>query len=111
MKVEVTNSGHVAIVNVEGRVDSSTAAAFDTSLADALVGDVKSLVLECSHLTYLSSAGLRAILLAVKRTSKVDGKVAVCAVQSHILEVLEVSGFTRLVKVAGSVTEARSAIT
>ena len=110
MKVEVTRSGSVAIAGVNGRVDSANASSFDKVLEDAMVGGAKSMVLDFTELAYLSSAGLRAILLTVKRTKSAGGELAVCRVPSHILEVLEVSGFTRLIKVARTVEEAKAAV-
>lgn len=110
MKVETSRSGAIAIAQVAGRVDSSNAAAFDKELADILIGDAVSLILDFSDLVYLSSAGLRAILLAVKRARGLGGEMAVCSVPAHILEVLEVSGFTRLIKVRPTLDEARAAI-
>ena len=110
MKVETSHSGAVATAAVSGRVDSSNAADFDQELGGALLGDTVSLVLDFTNLVYLSSAGLRAILLAVKRARTAGGEVAVCNVPDHILEVLEVSGFSRLIKVCRSTEEARKAL-
>jgi len=110
MNVEVNRSGQIATAKVTGRVDSANAAAFDRELSGALIGDCISVILDCTALGYISSGGLRAILLTVKRAKSAGGSVALFGVAPHILEVLEVSGFTRLLAVSNSLESAREAV-
>lgn len=106
MKVTTSTSGTASVAAVDGRVDSANAKDLDQELAAIVDGGGSRLVVDCSNLRYISSAGLRALLVAIKRTNKEGGGVAMCNVPDHIREVLEVSGFTRLTKVFGTVEEA-----
>lgn len=106
MKVTTSTSGTASVAAVDGRVDSANAKDLDQELAAIVDGGGSRLVVDCSDLRYISSAGLRALLVAIKRTNKEGGGVAMCNVPDHIREVLEVSGFTRLTKVFGTVEEA-----
>jgi anti-sigma B factor antagonist len=54
----------VTIVAVAGRLDSQTARRFSTRLAELLCSNQPRLVIEASQLTYVSSAGFRALLVA-----------------------------------------------
>jgi len=106
MKVTTSTSGTASVAAVEGRVDSANAKDLDQELGAIIDSGGSRLVVDCSNLRYISSAGLRALLVAIKRTNKEGGGVAMCNVPEHIREVLEVSGFTRLTKVFGTVEEA-----
>ena len=59
---------------------------------------------------YISSAGLRVILKAAKSVDKSGGGVAVCRANSHVKEVLDLSGFQMLLKVAKTVDKAIAAL-
>ena len=106
MNVTTSQTGSTAVAAVSGRVDSANAKDFDQELATAIDRGATGLVVDCLALAYISSAGLRALLVAIKKTNAAGGGVAMCRVPAHIREVLEVSGFTRLTSVYDSVEEA-----
>lgn len=108
MKVTTTQSENTAVAAVNGRVDSANAKDLDQELSKIIDGGVNQLVVDCSELSYISSAGLRALLVAIKKTNAAGGGVAMCQVPPHIREVLEVSGFTRLTKVFDTPAEAEA---
>lgn len=108
MKVTTTQSGNTAVAAVNGRVDSANAKDLDQALSEIIDGGTSRLVVDCSELSYISSAGLRALLVAIKKTNAAGGGVAMCQVPPHIREVLEVSGFTRLTKVFDTPAEAEA---
>lgn len=108
MNIETNQTGNFAVVAVSGRIDSSNAKDLDEGLAAVIDEGANQLVVDCSDLSYMSSAGLRALLIAIKKTNGAGGALALAQVASHILEVLEVSGFTRLAKVYDTVEEARA---
>ncbi len=99
MNLETRYSGGTAVAVLEGRVDSANAKDFDEQLAGIIDRGASNLVVNCGGLNYISSAGLRVLLIAIRKTNEAGGGLALCAVPEHILEVLEVSGFVRLTKV------------
>lgn len=106
MKVTASQSGDTVIAAVSGRVDSVNATSFEQELSKAMEGGSSRLVVDCGELSYISSAGLRILLLAVKKTRAQGGGVALCQVQDHVREVLEVSGFTRIMTVRDTIDQA-----
>jgi anti-anti-sigma factor len=82
----------------EGRLDFAAAASFQQQL-EALKssGPPRALVVDCSALEYVSSAGLRVFLLAAKAAKQAGGSLALCALQPAVREVFELSGFDRIV--------------
>ncbi|WP_420633451.1 STAS domain-containing protein [Candidatus Palauibacter sp.] len=108
MNIETSYSGDTAVGVISGRVDSSNAKDFDGELSGIIDGGATNLVLDCGSLRYISSAGLRALLIAIRKTNQAGGGLALCQVPENILEVLKVSGFVRLTKVFDTVEQAQA---
>ena len=62
------------------------------------------------RLTYISSAGLRVVLLVAKTLQQQDAKLAVCSLSDSIREVFEISGFDKIVPVYASTGDAISGL-
>ena len=90
MKIDFNKNEDVINVAVDGRLDTTTAPEFDSFIAKNLDG-VKSLVINCKKLEYLSSAGLRVLLVAHK---KMDGNMKLINVGEIVMEVFELTGFS-----------------
>ena len=67
-------------------------------------------VVDFSQLAYISSAGLRVLLMAAKRVKTENGALILCGMQDHIQEVFEISGFLQILTVAGTRQEAEAMI-
>ena len=107
MNVDTSFSGSTAVAAVNGRVDSANAKSFEEELSAIIDQGATGLVVDCGELNYISSAGLRVFLIAIRKTSAAGGGLALCRVPEHIQEVLEISGFSRLTKIFSTVEEAR----
>ena len=106
MDLNETSDGAVKVIAVRGRLDGSTAQVLGERLASSLVPASPKLVLELSQLEYISSAGLRAILVAVKRGKALGCPLAACGLRPNIREVFDLSGFGNLIPLHASVSEA-----
>ncbi len=96
--MEITHEtiGDKLVVRPEGRLDSLTAPAFEAGLVP-LVDRAGVVVIECSKLTYVSSAGLRVFLTAAKTAKSKGGKIVLCALAPGVQEVFTVSGFSKII--------------
>jgi anti-anti-sigma factor len=81
------------IVAPEGRLDSNTSSGFEKAVRELLAGGAQTLLMDFSGLDYMSSAGLRIVLLAAKRMKACGGKLVICGLNESITEVFEISGF------------------
>jgi anti-anti-sigma factor len=82
-----------------GRLDTTTAPLFDAQAAPFLTETRSRVLLDFSGLTYISSAGLRSILRIIKHTAACGGRAGIFAAPTHILEVIEISGFQSLLDI------------
>ena len=91
MTIEIKRNADEAVVELVGRLDTTTAPVLDKTITEDL-SDVKKLVLDMKGLEYISSAGLRVLLSAQKRMQKV-GSMRVVNVCEAVMEVFEMTGF------------------
>ena len=82
-----------------GRIDSATGPAFEKDVLLQIDGGQRRLLLDFADLVYISSAGLRIVLIAAKRMKMVGGKLALCSLNPQIAEVFEISGFSRILDI------------
>ena len=82
---------------LEGRLDTVTAPELEKELKASLEG-VRSLIFDFSGLEYVSSAGLRVLLLAHKTMSR-QGEMKLIHVGENIMEIFEVTGFTDILTI------------
>lgn len=100
MKIEQVKNGAELTIQLEGRLDTTTAPQLEAVLEDALEG-VSALSLDFSRLEYISSAGLRVLLSAQKRMNR-QGSMRITHVGEVIMEIFEVTGFTDVLTIEES---------
>lgn len=89
MNIEFTKNTDELNIKLDGRLDTTTAPDFESFLADNLDGS-KMVVIDCEKLVYVSSAGLRVLLSAQKKTK---GALKLTKVCDLVMEVFEMTGF------------------
>ena len=97
MNIEKTQRAPDRVISLDGRRDTASAPQLEAVLKTSLEG-IDKLTLDFSGLSYLSSAGLRVVLLAQKYMSK-HGKMIVKNVNETIMDVFEVTGFTDILTI------------
>ena len=82
-----------------GRMDGSNALMHEKELAGLLENGVTSVTVDLSDLDYISSAGLRVLLVTAKTAKSLGGKVVLSAPKPSILDVIKISGFDRIIEI------------
>lgn len=91
MTIEMKKNMEETILEITGRLDTTTAPVLDKTIHEELK-DVENLVLDVKGLEYISSAGLRVLLNAQKKMQKV-GSMKLKNVSEAVMDVLEMTGF------------------
>ena len=91
MTIEIKKNAEETIIELVGRLDTTTAPALDKTINEDIAG-TKKLVLDVKGLEYISSAGLRVLLGAQKKMQKI-GSMKVTNVCEAVMEVFEMTGF------------------
>ena len=97
MTIEKTITGASAALKIVGRLDTTTAPELEAAI-DGCVAAIKELVLDCSGLEYISSAGLRVILKAQKLMNT-QGSMKLTGVNESIMEIFDITGFADILTI------------
>ena len=96
MECKVRNIANVVLIEAEGRIDHGTAPAFGSVLLPHVEGctrEEKILLVDLSKVNYMSSAGLRVLMIAAKGCRKQEGKVVLAGLQPTVQEVFKIGRF------------------
>lgn len=99
MSLSSEKIGEVQVVSVAGQVNSANASEVEAGLLAAIGKDERRCVLDMSQLDYISSAGLRVVLMLAKRLKQNSGQLILCGLQPNVTEVFEISGFLSILTV------------
>jgi stage II sporulation protein AA (anti-sigma F factor antagonist) len=99
-------SGQTLIVSAKGRIDGANATEVQGVLSSAIEPGVKLMLLDLGGLTYISSAGLRVIMLTARTLDRNGAKFAVGSPAGPIREVFQISGFDQIIPIFDSRAEA-----
>lgn len=101
MELSKAINNDVCTVSIEGRLDTTTAPAFEEYLTE-IFPEGLNLVFDFENLAYISSAGLRVLLLAQKEVNKKGNTLVLKNVSDVIYEILEITGFADMMTIERS---------
>ena len=110
MALSIERDGETLVAKAEGRLDGTNAQEFQGELTAAIDETDRAVILDLEHLSYISSAGLRVILLTAKALQRTNAELVVCSLSDPIREVFAISGFDKIIKVRDSQAEAIAAL-
>jgi anti-sigma B factor antagonist len=96
MEVTQDKRGTVTRLGLHGKLDASTAPRLEEKLLALIQVGEKHLIVNGEHLDYISSAGLRVLLVAAKRLKPLNGRIVLACLKAHIKEVFEIAGFAAI---------------
>lgn len=88
--------GNVAIISLEGAVDAHTAPQFEQAVQAAVDEGKNHIVVDCSKLTYISSAGLGVFMSFVEEVRDEGGDIKICGLSEKAKQPFEILGFESL---------------
>jgi anti-anti-sigma factor len=103
MKIAKVERDGVVCLKIDGRLDAKTAFDAETEVKGILKEGHQRLLFDLSQMDYISSAGLRVILLAVKDLRAKKGRVVLCGLTPDVREIFEVSNFSSIIPITDSV--------
>ncbi|RAU22276.1 anti-sigma factor antagonist [Paramagnetospirillum kuznetsovii] len=98
MEIREEIIGDATVLVPLARVDSSTAKIFEAKVLAVVNGGAAKIVVDFSELNYISSAGLRVVLVGAKMT-RGTRKFVLCGMKPNIREIFDVSGFAKILSI------------
>lgn len=108
MKIDVERGDGATLVRLAGSLDGLTAPDLERAVQAETAAGATRFVLVLADVDYTSSAGLRVLLAATKEARARGGDVRLAAVRDHVRKVLELSGFTGIIKLYPDEAAARA---
>jgi len=100
----------VTLIKVQGRIDHTTAKDFENALKphldQCIAGEQKKILIDFEGVDFMTSAGLRVLMIASKVCDKQKGLIAVAALQPGIQEIFKISRFDLVLKTFPTVASA-----
>ena len=106
MELTVGEAGAVTIVRIEGNLDTQTSPEAEAQLTRLIEAGARKIVVNFERLAYISSSGLRILLVAAKQLRESGGELRVCGLSDLVREVFGISGFDSILPVSKGEAEA-----
>ena len=102
IKVDQERDGEALVLLPIGRIDGSNARSFELLIRELIDNGERQLVIDCGRLEFISSSGLRVLLVAAKALKASNRTLAVCAMSARVKEILRISGMDRVIRIEAS---------
>jgi anti-anti-sigma factor len=99
MELTTAKIGGVSVLDAAGRIDSVTAKSLEEKLLGLITEAPPALVVDFSNVDYISSAGLRVLLVVAKQSKAAHCKFALCSLKAKVREVFDISGFDTIMAI------------
>lgn len=109
MQIDIKSEGDIGIAVITGEIDSKTAPQAQEELMPA-IDKFSKFVMDMSQVTFLSSAGLRMLLLIYRQATSKDGKVVLVGLSDEIMDTMTMTGFLKFFVVADSLQNGLSVL-
>ena len=110
MQITTTNEAGASVIRVEGSMDAISVAEFDAEWKKVIEEGSTRVVVEMSGLEYISSAGLRGILMLAKTTKMKRVSLAFAGMRDMVFDMFKLSGFLTILSVHPDVPSALAAL-
>lgn len=98
------------VIYLSGRIDSTAAVEFEEKLIEVVDKGCHTMIIDFLKVQFISSAGLRVLLLAAKKVKPYGGKVLLCDMSKDVREVFDISGFSSIFEIHDNVNASVNAL-
>ena len=94
--IQRSSQDDLIVLSLEGYLDAHTAPIFENAVQEEIDAGHKQLIVNCEHLTYISSAGLGVFMSFIEELREAGGDIKICGATPKVLQVFEILGFPAL---------------
>jgi anti-anti-sigma factor len=106
MEIQKRKEKNMMVVSIKGRLDALTAPELEKDLLETIAGGEEGFIMDLSGLQYISSAGLRTLLVLAKKLKSGQGEILFTGLKGPVEEVFKISGFYSIFKIFDSLEAA-----
>lgn len=105
MQLHERRQSGVIILAPEGRLDSGKIGEFDKVIQQRIRSGHHHLLIDCTNVVFAASSALRILLVNVRKLNEIGGRLALCNMNPHVLDIFETAGFTKLMNIRDTFEE------
>jgi len=98
------------VIHLGGRIDSTSAIEFEEKLIEIIDTKCYTIVIDFINVQFISSAGLRVLLLAAKKVKPYNGQILLSSLSADVREVFDISGFSSIFGIHEDISSAISSL-
>lgn len=98
------------VFELRGRLDTAHYLEVEKRLNEAVVKGNSRIIVDLTSVDYISSSGLRVLLLILKKVKELDGNIVLFGLNENLKEVFEISGFNKFFSISDSYDGAKAAL-
>ena len=106
MQISVKTTNEVKVLAFEGKLDTQTSPDVQQQLTRLIEEGETKILVNLEKVDYISSAGLRVLLVVAKQLKTTDGELRICSLNEVVKEVFDISGFDMILPISASESEA-----
>lgn len=106
MNVDISHIDSIVVVSVTGHLDSSNVKEFEDPALEAIDANQRALLLDFSGCTFMSSAGIRVILICAKKMQQQSGELFISGLNEYLTQVFAISGLPSILNIVETRDEA-----
>ncbi len=106
LEITETKTPPLITLELKGRMDAITSDQLDGTISILIDQKESQFVIDFSQLEYISSSGLRVLLIAAKKLKNADGQLVLCSLNDQIKTIFDISGFSSIFSIVQSRKEA-----
>lgn len=110
MEIKEQEINDVVVLELGGRLDTINYGVLENKLSSLFEQQKTKVVLNCEGLDYVSSSGLRVLLMYLKKANAVQGKLLISHLPQNIKEIFDISGFTDIFEIHSTNDDALKSI-
>ena len=110
MQINQKTDGNVTIFTLEGRFDAPSAPQAETTFLAALESGISRIVLDLEGVEYISSGGLRVVIMLWKALEENGGQMILCGLSPFVSEVFEITRLSQRLRICATRAQALQAI-
>ncbi len=107
MHTEIVVQNSIVTIKFFGRMDATNTNIYEETLEQCFHKNEKNIIVDFGNLEYISSAGLRSILIIEKQRSSHGVNIVFCSLQSMVQELFEISAFNSILRIFDNYDDAR----
>lgn len=110
MEITQERQDEVVTLVLKGRLDAATSSQFEASLIGCIDKGDKRFIIDFAALDYISSSGLRVLLMGAKRLRESKGKIVIASPQPHVKDVFDIAGFSSIFPIFSTRADAAKSV-